>query len=60
MQAAETDPKAKGRRADEFMDPSIYNELEKAATSSRWANSSKLSKISVAFQTSYRLSNTDV
>ena len=45
MQAAETDPKAKGRRADEFMDPSIYNELEKAATSSRWANSSKMSKI---------------
>ena len=26
----ETDPKAKGRRADEFMDPSIYNELEKS------------------------------
>ena len=30
VQAAETDPKAKGRRADEFMDPSIYNELEKS------------------------------
>ena len=24
----ETDPKAKGRKAEEFMDPSIYNELE--------------------------------
>jgi ABC-type nitrate/sulfonate/bicarbonate transport systems, periplasmic components len=30
VQAAETDPKARGRRADEFMDPSIYNELEKS------------------------------
>ena len=30
VQAAETDPKAKGRRADEFMDSSIYNELEKS------------------------------
>jgi ABC-type nitrate/sulfonate/bicarbonate transport system substrate-binding protein len=27
-QAAETDPKAKGRKADEFMDGSLYNELE--------------------------------
>jgi hypothetical protein len=27
---AETDPRAKDRKADEFMDPSIYNELEKA------------------------------
>jgi NitT/TauT family transport system substrate-binding protein len=29
-QAAETDPKARGRKADEFMDPSIYNDLEKS------------------------------
>lgn len=29
-QAAETDPRARGRKADEFMDPSIYNELEKS------------------------------
>jgi NitT/TauT family transport system substrate-binding protein len=29
-QAAETDPKAKGRKAEEFIDPSIYNELEKS------------------------------
>jgi ABC-type nitrate/sulfonate/bicarbonate transport system substrate-binding protein len=29
-QAAETDPRAKGRKADEFLDPSIYNELEKS------------------------------
>jgi NitT/TauT family transport system substrate-binding protein len=27
-QAAETDPKAKGRKAEEFMDGSLYNELE--------------------------------
>ena len=27
---AETDPKAKDRKAEEFMDPSIYNELEKS------------------------------
>ena len=27
-QAAETDPKAKGRKAEEFMDASLYNELE--------------------------------
>jgi NitT/TauT family transport system substrate-binding protein len=26
---AETDPRAKGRKAEEFIDPSIYNELEK-------------------------------
>jgi NitT/TauT family transport system substrate-binding protein len=26
----ETDPRAKDRKADEFMDPSIYNELEKS------------------------------
>jgi len=24
----ETEPKAKGHKAEEFMDPSIYNELE--------------------------------
>jgi NitT/TauT family transport system substrate-binding protein len=29
-QAAETDPKAKGRKAEEFIDSSIYNELEKS------------------------------
>jgi NitT/TauT family transport system substrate-binding protein len=29
-QAMETDPKARGRKADEFLDPSIYNELEKS------------------------------
>jgi NitT/TauT family transport system substrate-binding protein len=29
-QAAETDPRARGRKADEFLDPSIYNELEKS------------------------------
>jgi NitT/TauT family transport system substrate-binding protein len=29
-QAAETDPKARGRKAEEFLDPSIYNELEKS------------------------------
>ena len=29
-QAAETDPKARGRKADEFLDPSIYNELDKS------------------------------
>jgi NitT/TauT family transport system substrate-binding protein len=29
-QAMETDPKAKGRKADEFLDPSIYNDLEKS------------------------------
>lgn len=27
---AETDPRAKGHKADEFLDPSIYNELEKS------------------------------
>jgi NitT/TauT family transport system substrate-binding protein len=27
-QTAETDPRAKGRKAEEFLDPSIYNELE--------------------------------
>jgi NitT/TauT family transport system substrate-binding protein len=27
---AETDPRAKGRKADEFIDPTIYNELEKS------------------------------
>ena len=27
-ETAETDPKAKGRKAEEFMDASIYNELE--------------------------------
>jgi hypothetical protein len=27
-QAAETDPKAKGRKAEEFIDASLYNELE--------------------------------
>ena len=29
-QAAETDPRARGRKADEFLDPSIYNELDKS------------------------------
>ena len=29
-QAAETDPRARGRKADEFLDPTIYNELEKS------------------------------
>ena len=29
-QAAETDPRARGRKADEFLDPSVYNELEKS------------------------------
>jgi NitT/TauT family transport system substrate-binding protein len=29
-QAAETDPKAKGRKAEEFIDSGIYNELEKS------------------------------
>jgi len=29
-QAAETDPKARGRKAEEFIDPTIYNELEKS------------------------------
>jgi NitT/TauT family transport system substrate-binding protein len=29
-QAAETDPRARGRKADEFLDSSIYNELEKS------------------------------
>jgi NitT/TauT family transport system substrate-binding protein len=29
-QAAETDPRARARKADEFLDPSIYNELEKS------------------------------
>jgi NitT/TauT family transport system substrate-binding protein len=29
-QTAETDPRAKGRKAEEFMDPSIYAELEKS------------------------------
>src|SRR5262249_4088558 len=43
-QAAETDPRARGRKADEFLDPSIYNELKRAVTSSRWANSSKHSE----------------
>jgi hypothetical protein len=27
-QAAETDPKAKGRKGEEFIDASLYNELE--------------------------------
>jgi hypothetical protein len=27
---AETDPRAKDRKAEEFMDPSVYNELEKS------------------------------
>jgi len=27
---AETDPRAKGRKAEEFIDPTIYNELEKS------------------------------
>jgi hypothetical protein len=27
---AETDPRAKDHKAEEFMDPSIYNELEKS------------------------------
>jgi NitT/TauT family transport system substrate-binding protein len=29
-QTAETDARAKGRKAEEFMDPSIYNELDKS------------------------------
>jgi ABC-type nitrate/sulfonate/bicarbonate transport system substrate-binding protein len=29
-ETAETDPRAKGRKADEFIDSSIYNELEKS------------------------------
>jgi ABC-type nitrate/sulfonate/bicarbonate transport system substrate-binding protein len=29
-ETAETDPRAKGRKAEEFIDPSIYNELEKS------------------------------
>ena len=29
-ETAETDPRAKGRRAEEFIDPSIFNELEKS------------------------------
>jgi len=29
-QTAETDPRAKGRKAEEFIDPTIYNELEKS------------------------------
>jgi hypothetical protein len=29
-QTAVTNPKAKGRRAEEFVDPSFYNELEKS------------------------------
>lgn len=29
-QAAETDPKAKGRKAEEFIDASLYNELDKS------------------------------
>ena len=29
-QAAETDPRARGRKADEFLDPSLYNELDKS------------------------------
>jgi len=29
-QAAETDPRARGRKADEFLDPTIYNEVEKS------------------------------
>jgi NitT/TauT family transport system substrate-binding protein len=29
-QAAETDPRARGRKADEFLDPSIYNDLDKS------------------------------
>ena len=29
-ESAETDPRAKGRKAEEFIDSSIYNELEKS------------------------------
>jgi ABC-type nitrate/sulfonate/bicarbonate transport system substrate-binding protein len=29
-QTAETDPRAKGRKAEEFIDPTLYNELEKS------------------------------
>lgn len=29
-QTAETDPRAKGRKAEEFIDPTFYNELEKS------------------------------
>jgi hypothetical protein len=29
-ETAETDPRAKRRKAEEFIDPSIYNELEKS------------------------------
>jgi ABC-type nitrate/sulfonate/bicarbonate transport system substrate-binding protein len=29
-ETAETDPRAKGRKVEEFIDPSIYNELEKS------------------------------
>lgn len=29
-ETTESDPRAKGRKADEFIDPSIYNELEKS------------------------------
>jgi hypothetical protein len=29
-QTAETDPKAKGRKAEEFIDPTFYNELERS------------------------------
>ena len=29
-EAAETDPRAKGRKAEDFIDSSIYNELEKS------------------------------
>ena len=29
-QTAETDARAKGRKAEEFIDPTIYNELEKS------------------------------
>ena len=29
-ETAETDPRAKGRKAEEFIDPSLYNELEKS------------------------------
>lgn len=30
ISTAETDPRAKGRKAEEFIDPTIYNELEKS------------------------------
>jgi len=30
VDAAQTDPRARGRKADEFLDASIYNELEKS------------------------------